>query len=355
MKLIHFAKRHKKRFLLILIPVIVLVVIFWPKSPKKIETHKVESGEIVESLTASGTVNSVSSVNLSFISGGKLVYLGAKKGDIVEAGQIIASLDQRSTQKNLETALRNYSLQRNTFEQTKDDQNDHTPQDALTDKMKRILENNQYDLEKATISVELQQLAKEQSILIAPISGILTRADAGTTGVNITATTTFSIADPINLVLEIDIDEADIGKIKIGQPVKVTFDTYPNDVLELTITEIDFASHQSSTGSTVYTVQAAMPPNEGTKYRMGMNGDAEIILAKKYDVLTVSLASITDDNAVYIKKDNWFVKKKVTTGLQSDTEIEIISGVEKGDEVALQPDEAAKHIKKEGQKRFLIF
>lgn len=350
----HLFKRPKKKFILILLPLIILGVIFWPKPPKSIETQKVISGDIVESLSATGTIDSVSSVNLNFLAGGKLVYLGAKRGDIVEAGQVIASLDQRTTQKNLETALRNYALQRNAFEQTQDDHNDHTPQNAINDEMKRILENNQYDLDKATLSVELQQLAREQSVLTTPIGGVVTRSDVSTAGLNVGPTTTFSIADPMHLVFKIDVDEADIGKVRDGQSVEVSFDAYPDHPVDLNISYIDFSSHTSGNGATVYTVEAAMPDNDESKYRIGMHGDAEIFLARKSDVTTVSLASITDDSSVYIKTGNYYTKKKVITGIQSDIEVEVISGLKEGDEVALQPDEAAELVKPE-KKKFLFF
>ena len=345
-KLFHYLKTHKRIAAVALIILIVLGFVFRPQNKDEIETQAVKKQDLTQMLTATGSLDSTTTADLTFLAGGKLVYLGAKKGDFVESGQVIATLDGRTAEKNLQTALRNYALQRNEFDQTKDDYQNHTPQDALNIEMKRILENNQYDLEKAVISVELQQLAREQSVLVAPFTGIVTRADVRTAGINVGATTTFSIADPSSLVFKIDVDEADIGKVRPAQHLKVILNAYPERTFDLNVTSIDFSAHTTSTGGNAYTVEASFPDNSGLDYRIGMNGDAEIIIAEKKDVLTVSLASLTDDNSVYVKNKDTYVKRKITTGIQSDTEIEVTGGLKEGDMVALQPDDVTTMLKK---------
>ncbi len=339
-------KNHKRRTLLILIPLIILLFIFWPRPPKPIETATVKKGNIEESITATGTVNA-DYVNLTFLAGGKLAYVGVKQGSNVRAGQTIASLDQQSVQKNLEIQLRAYAKQRETFDQTNQANNNHTPQDALNDSMKRILQDNQYDLENAVASVELQDLARQQSILTTPISGTVTKADATIVGINIPATTTYTVANFSKSTLDIDIDEADIGKVSVGQPVKITLDAYPDQSFTAIVTSIDFASHTTSTGGTAYTVEAALPNNRDFVYRLGMSADAEIITNEKNNVLLMPLSSVTDDNYVYVKSSkNTYEKRKVKLGLQNDTDTEVIFGLQEGDIVALDPTEAKKLVKK---------
>jgi RND family efflux transporter MFP subunit len=353
-RIITYPKRHKKRALVILIIIVILSFVFAPKKQIPIEAQKVGRQNIIESVTASGSIASETSVTLNFLAGGKLTYVGAKKGDFVEAGQTIAALDQRTIQKNLETALRNYSLQRNAFDQLADDQNDHTPQDALNDEMKRILESNQYDLDKAVISVELQQLAREQAFLVSPIKGVVTKADAKVAGVNVTATAGFTIDDPEHVIFMAEVDEADIGKVSVGMPVEVVLESYPNDPITLTVTNIDFTSHTSSNGGNVFTVEAAFPDNLDHKYRIGMKGDAEIILSRKQSVLTVPLASIFDESYVYIKKGETYEKRKISLGAQSDIDVEVSAGIAEGNEVVLLPDEVDKFLKK-NKKKYILF
>ena len=74
--------------------------------------------------------------------------------------------------------------------------------------MKRILQNNQYDLDKAINSVELFDLAKQNLVVTTPISGIVTRADVKSAGGNVSAQITITKVDPQNLVFECDVDVA---------------------------------------------------------------------------------------------------------------------------------------------------
>lgn len=335
-----------------IIAAVILIIIFialyflWPKPPKLPETAKVKNETITQTITASGKIVSENSVDLSFLAGGKLVYVGAKKGDDVKKGQVIASLDQRTVEKNLQSALRDYASARNDFEDTKDDNAEATPQTAPSEEIRRILENSQNDLDKAVISVELQTLAREQSVLVSPIDGILTKSGADKPGMNISPTTVYSIEDLDNLVFQIDVDEADVGKITLGMPAKITLDAYPDDPIRVPISYIDFTSHKTDTGANAYTVEAKLSGNKSQKYRIGMSGDAEIITSEKPDVLTIPISAVEDEKYVYVKKDNLFVRRKVILGIQSDIDVEVISGLKSGEQVALQPEEAAKFVKK---------
>lgn len=346
----------KRKFLLIplVIILIILAVVLCPRPQKEIETQTVNQGSITQAISASGTVEADKSVDLTFIAGGKLTYLGIKKGDTVKAGQTIALVDQRTLQKNLENSLQQYLVERNTFEQGREDNNAPTPDDAVNDDIKYLLQTNQFNLNSSVIQVELQAIAKEQSVLTTPISGIVTNVGVKTAGVNITPSTVFSIADPTTLVFQVQVDEADIGKIKVGDSLNLSLDAYPDDNIQLQVSSIDFTSQESDTGGTVFNVKANLPLDGSERYRIGMNGDAEIIIAERNDVPVISIASITDDNAVYVKDGDTWEKRKVETGIQSDTEVEIVSGLKNGEEVALQPDDAAEQVQTK-KKQFLFF
>jgi HlyD family secretion protein len=340
-----FVKTHKRLSIIILVGIIIVGFVFWPKPPPPLEVQAVKKGDLTETLSTSGSIISLNSVDLTFSSPGKVVYLGVGKGDPVKKGQVIASLDQRSVQKNLEASLKDYSKQRNTFDQTKSDKSAATPNDAVNDSIKRILQNNQYDLDKAVISVELQTLAREQSVLTTPISGIVTRADISSTGVNVTAATTFTVADPTHLIFRIEVDEADIGKVRPAQQIKVILDAYPNQTIPLTIDSIDFATHKTDTGGNAFYIEANLPDNIDLAYRIGMTGDGEIILSEATDVKTIPLASIADEKYVYVKTKDGFEKREVKLGISSDTDTEVLSGLDVGEQVAVDPSAAETQTK----------
>lgn len=333
----NFALRHKKLTVLFLIILAsILYFIFIPRSTANILTQKVVRQDVVTSVSVTGNVYAGKQVNLTFQIPGKLSFLGVKQGDSVKAYQTIATLDESTAQKNLEQALIAYDLQRRTFDVTQTDNQNRTPEQALSESMKTILLDNQYNLQTAVNSVELADLAKQLSVLTTPISGIVTRCDAVTAGVNVTTTTTFTVTDPNSLEFQIEVDEADIGSIKVGQEADISLDAFPDNTLHLRVDRIDFVSHVSSSGGNAFYVYANMPSSGN--YRVGMSGNADIITDIKKNVLTVPLSSIMDDNTVYVKNSQgYFVKTGVQTGIQSDTLAQVISGLSEGQTVAIDP------------------
>lgn len=352
-KILHYFLSHKKLALFVLLIVGVLVFFLIPKSQGTIETQKVKRQDIIQSINASGKIESETTAVINFAAGGKVVYLGAKKGEFVKKGELIASLDTRTVQKNIEDDLKDYLKQRNEFDQTKDDNQGRLPEQALNDSMKRILQDNQYDLEKSVISVELQSLVKEQSYLFSPIDGVITQSDITVTGVNVLPTQTITVADPLNVVFLIEVDEADIGKIEKDMPVKLTLESYVDKPIDLVITDIDFTSHTSANGGIAFNVEARFADNSDYKYRIGMTGDAEIVVSESKDVISVPLGSVVDETHVYVKKDEVFEKRKVDLGIQNDTDVEIKNGLSVGEEVAILPDEVINLQK--NKKQFIFF
>jgi HlyD family secretion protein len=333
---------HKKISSVVIVILIFLIFIFFPKGQTTILTQVVASKDIVKTVSVTGDIDADISVDLSFQIGGKLSFLGVKEGDSIKAFQTIAALDQSTAQKNLDIALLNYSEQRNTFDTTQNNNQNRTPTQALNDQMKLILENNQYDLNKAIDSVDLQDLARQESILTTPIAGIVTRADVQTSGVNVTPATIFTVTDPSSLNFKMEVDEADIGLIKEDQDVNVSLDSFPNKNLKLKVTKIDFVSHKSSSGGNTFYVEAQLPANE--TYRVGMSGNADIVIDKRSNATSIPSSSVFNNNFVYVKSNGKFIKRTVSIGLESDTDLEVLSGVVNGDTVALDPSSVPQDL-----------
>jgi len=340
----------KRKLLLIGIVILlgVLFFIFKPKTPPQIATSSVKRGTLKVTVSISGKITAKQYADLNFMAGGLLTYVGVKEGDTVSQYQTIATIDQRSIQKSIQNALIDYSKQRNTFEQTNAnngisvyDQNT-TPYATVNDTVKRILQNNQYDLDKAVNSVELQTYARDQSVLSSPIAGIVTRADAKTAGINVSPTTVFEIVNPNSLAFTMEVDEADIAKIASGEAVTVNLDAYPDTYIPLQVSHIDFSTHTTSTGGNAYNVDANITNPSQVQYRIGMNGNADILTQEKKDILTIPITALVDDTYVYVKKGTKYIKTKVKLGLQSDTDTEVVSGLSQGDVVTLEPTKIPK-------------
>ena len=82
-----------------------------------------------------------------------------------------------------------------------------------------------------------------------------------------------------------------------------------------------------------------------SKYRVGMSGNADIIIDKRSSVLTVNISSIFDDNFVYVEKNGKFEKRKIKLGLESDIDAEVLSGLSLGEKVALDPNTVPQNAK----------
>lgn len=151
----------KKYFWLFVIIVALGIFFFHQKTvvaenSSSIATAIVTQGDFIRKVTSSGKTFADRAVDVKFQTSGRLSWVGVQEGDIVQKGEPLAGLDSREVQKNLQKSLRDYSRERNDFDESKEvTYGNKKPTDG-NDTLKRILENNQWDLEKAVLDVELK-------------------------------------------------------------------------------------------------------------------------------------------------------------------------------------------------------
>ncbi|OGK22015.1 hypothetical protein A3C23_02900 [Candidatus Roizmanbacteria bacterium RIFCSPHIGHO2_02_FULL_37_13b] len=300
---------------------------------KNLLSAKVKRSDIEKTLTLSGNINVEEKTTLRFQTSGRLTYVGVKEGDFVKKNQLVAMLDQRTVKKSLEKDLNDYLKTRWDFEQDKDD----NKYSVITDSVKRILEKSQFDLNNAVLDVELQSLAVEYSKLFSPIEGIVTSVATPYAGVNITPTQAeIVIMNPKTIYLSAQADQDEIITIKEGMTGKLILDSYPNEEVQGTINKIAFTPSQGETG-TVYEVKISIPfDNSGSKFRLGMSGDITFVTEKKSNVLHIPVKFVFEENNksyVNILKDKKKIKQPVKTGLETDEDFEITSGLADGDTI----------------------
>lgn len=312
---------------------------------RAITTEQVKRTDFVKTISSSGKIQAEKSVDLKFQTSGKLQWVGVAEGDTVSAYQAIATLDRREVQKNLEKALRDYSSERNDFEELwRVTYTGHTPENSLTDTMKRILEKNQWDLEKAVLDVELKQLAVEYATLITPIAGIVTHIDTPQAGVNITpAASVFSVSDPTSLVFTASVDETEVSDLSIGLEAVIMLDAFPEATFSGTISYISLTSELSSGGATVFPVKIKLSNQEGL--RIGFNGDVTIETKREPDVLVIPTEALREDKGetyVFKKVNKAYVKTPVKIGERNEDVIIILAGLEEKDLVVTKGFTAIK-------------
>ncbi|MDD2483172.1 MAG: efflux RND transporter periplasmic adaptor subunit [Candidatus Shapirobacteria bacterium] len=338
----------KKHFKIIIVVVVILIALFIgfkikakndsQKFNSKTETLiNPEKKNLTEVITLAGSINAASKAELKFQTSGQLAWIGVKVGDKVKKYQSVASLNKDLLKKQLEIDFNNYKTTSSSFYDT----NDQYKDSVITTEIKRILERSQNTLNNSVASYELGDLAIKYSNLFSPISGIVVAVDQPDSGINVTpANNIISVVDPQSIYFKSKIDQEDVVKIKVGDKAKIIIDSFPDKVFESKITYISFIPVIGES-STVYEVRFELPKeNEDLLYRLGMDGDVDIILKEISNALTLPIEAISqeqDQNYVLtIDQNKKIIKKTVKIGIETDTEVEILEGITENDQIVIK-------------------
>jgi RND family efflux transporter MFP subunit len=344
-----FFTRNWKKFVIVLVLIAVGLFIFnKSKSGSKAQTFDPQKDKLVnpirqnikEEITLAGSIDSANKAELRFPVGGKLNWLGVKVGDSVKKWQAVASLDKSDLQKQYQKLMNDYLTNRWNFEDTQDKYKTTKENYLVTDDIKRILERTNFSLSNAVLDVEIKNIALQNATLISPINGIVTGIDQSNSGVNILPSSfAINVIDPQSLFFRSEIDQEEVTKVKIGQATTVHLDSFPDAQIDSNITYIAFTPIPGQT-STVYEIRFALPlQNSDLIYRLGMDGDAAILLSENQNVLTLPLEAVYEENGqkyVLAQVNNQTVKKTIQTGIETDTLVEIINGVGESDQIIVK-------------------
>lgn len=334
----------RKRWYILIIVLLAIGGIWFVRRPKPqgFREYTVTRQPLVVTLSASGSIQADRKADLTFQTGGRLSWVGVKKGDWVKKWQGIASLDKRQLEKNLQKELNDYLTSRWNFQDTRDAytvSTDNLDAYTLTTAARRVLERSQFTLNNSVLDVEIQAVSKEFASLIAPFDGLVTSLPAHV-GTNVTSTTLIAtVLDPDSMYFEAQIDEVDISKIKIGAPVELTLDAYPEEVIDAKVINIDFSPISLSGGGTGYAVRISLPPQtDNLKFKLGLNGNADIIMATLDEALILPPAAIAQKDGrsvVKVSQGKQVVERAIEVGLETEDEVEIKSGLNDGDRVII--------------------
>ncbi len=312
------------------------------QTQQKYTTGRVEKGDVKTSISATGTINPVNYVDVSTNVAGKLEKVLVKENDHVTQGQVIAYIDTRQLQAqvdNAKAALDKARLDMNRYKALID-QNAvaaQTYDDAVTayEQAQSTYDRVSADLSDATIT--------------APMSGTVigTPLKAGqtiSTGIS-TQMIIATIADLSDLEIYLTVDETDIGNVKDGSKVEFTVDSKPGQTFTGYVSEIAKGTkgNMGVTSSSVvyYTVKVAIPADISQNFLPTMTARATILGDDIKNTLVVPLTALRTDKQgeyVYVIKDGQPVRTTVSTGVTGDTNVQILSGVSEGDEIIVSGD-----------------
>ena len=342
--------RRRLIILLIIVGIIIFAVMRLRGGSVQLETAKVTRQTLVQSVDVSGKIESKTTVDLAFPTSERLIWLGVQEGDTVLQYQAIAALDKAKLEATFRQAQQDFIAAKAEVEKVYDETK-RKVDESFDEKIKRTAAEAKQN--KAFDNMKKAEADLQNAVLISPIAGVVVKSDVQTAGVQVTAATTITIADPNKLVFTLDVDETDVSKIKKGQVVKIILDAYPDKTLEGKIERIAVASREAEGGGTVFEATVTLPKNDDSNLRIGMNGDGEIVIEEKKDVLVIPNEAIVEDDSVFVVKNGRREKRTVTLGSQSDVETEVIDGLSEGDIVIANPQELTEGQARRGFFRFL--
>lgn len=330
------------------------------KTTVEYTTAKVERQTIVSNVTATGTIEPVTKVEVGTQVSGIISRIYVDYNSVVKRGQVLAELDRENLNSQLSTAKSQLAAAKSDLDY----------QQINFNRMKALHEKGHIstnDFDQARLSLTQAQLVYNQRLesvktaqtnlsyatITAPIDGvILSKAvEEGQTVASAFSTPTlFTIAKNLTDMRVIaDIDEADIGEVREGERVEFNVDAFPDDTFNGYVTQV---RQQPTTTSNVVTYEVVISaPNPLLKLKPGLTANVSIVTKEVTDVIVVPVAalSFTPDETllqegetiadvgtpqkVWVKEGNTFRAIAVQTGETNGIFTEIVKGLKGGEDV----------------------
>ncbi|SDI09697.1 efflux RND transporter periplasmic adaptor subunit [Chryseobacterium jejuense] len=348
----------------------------------QLETVKPEMGEISNSITATGTIQPVDTVAVGTQVSGIIKNIYVDFNSTVKKGQLLATLDPDLLQfqseqykANLQNAKSNLA-----YNEININRQSQLYKVGAISKADFDIANNQYNMAKAqvgTVTAQLSTANKNLSLtnIYSPIDGtVLNRnvSEGQTVASSFSTPTLFSIAkDLTKMRVRASVDEADIGNVKVGQKATFTVDAFPDETFNGEVAEVRL--HPTVSSNVVNYTTIIDADNSGLKLKPGMTANITIYTQVLDHVMKIPAAATTfrpdsliiqkykvnspfingkkhekgqwkkqggktsdkkNEAGVWvIAKDSTISRKKIKTGMDSDTEIQVVSGLDKNDNI----------------------
>lgn len=318
------------------------------KQTAAVETTKVVRMDMKSTVSATGTIQPVDSVEVSSKITARLKSVLVKENDKVTAGQTVATLDAKDYE-----AKRDQAQYKVTNTQAEYDRISYLY--SIGADTQKQLEDAQMNYDTAVSALAQAESDASETSIVAPIDGTVV-GEPKTVGTMAVATSDnptviMRIADLSRKQIKAKVDETDIGNVKVGQQATFTVDTYTDKTFTAHVTKISqtdtsnswdtssssSSSSTSSSASVIYYYVTLDVDDPEDLLLPAMTARVEINTADKPDALAVPISVLkTDANGSYVivrNEDGSQENRYVTTGIYSDEYVEILSGLEEGEDV----------------------
>ena len=339
------------------------------ETTKTYDTEKVVRMDLTKTVSATGTVQPRDSVEVSGKVTARIQEILVEENDQVTEGQIVAILDGKDYQAQLDQANFTLTNARQKLERTE-------KLYKIGAKSLQELQDAQYEYDRAKSSVELAEDNVNQTVITAPMDGVVvgepktpgTMAVQGSTN----PTVIMRIADLSEKLVKAKVDETDIGSVRVGERATFTVDAYPDKTFRaevMKISQTDTANswdtNSSSTGSSsssssnavIYYYVTFAAPDEENLLLPAMTARLDIVVGQVRDALCVPIAALkTDAQGSYVERITKDVQGKevaekvyVTVGLYGEESVEVTGGdLKPGDDISTTYEAAEKKSTSQG-------
>jgi HlyD family secretion protein len=326
------SKRKKIIIWIIIIAIIGGGIYYYQKSGKsktEYTTTDVQRGNLSQTVSVTGEINPNTQIDLSLKNTGRLRTLKVDIGDKVKKGQQLAVIDEGTLLANLRAARADKDYQKKTYLSIKTS--------SEYSRNQKLAQKTKITSAEEAINAVLAQL--RETTLESPIDGIIIKKEVNQGEMAVANSAILTVAEEGNLILESNIPESDIAKVKIGQKADVTFDALGiSEKFEAEVFEIDPAA--TVIQDVVYYRVKLKMNRQDERLKAGMSNDIDIKTSERENVLIIPLRAVKTEGGqktVEILKDaktNTIEKRNVTLGLEGDEGmVEIISGLKGGEKV----------------------
>jgi len=352
---------------------------------RQVEIQAVEYTLIKSSILASGTLAFREQVQLRSEVIGQVIAVHVEEADKVRKGDPVITLDPKTYQAQVDQADARVRMAQIAIERQ------HLLIKTLTDRFERqktmyaknLVDQDSYEaLESELALAHVDRRSLQESLLQAsaaldqseellsktritsPIDGVVIQVDikvgetviAGTT--NIPGSTMMVIADPSETLTEVQVDEADIAQIKENQSADIFTAAYPDTPLSGKIQSIaTVARAKIGQQSLSFLVKILLDEQDSMAIRPGMSVRADIYTESSEEALAVPVQAVRYDEEldeevkgqdeqafVFVMEDGKAIRKDVKTGISSDSDQEILEGLEEGETVITGPFRVLRHL-----------
>ena len=293
----------KKKVIISSVAILALAIagyfIFLGSSTRKYDFRfdKVSKGDVTMYVTATGTINAVTSVDVGTQVSGIICKLYADFNSVVKRGQVIAQIDStflvqsvKDAEASLDKAKAQYADSKRNYEREKTMLEKGLDSQLNFDAALTAYESNTASVKSAQAALDRAKINLAYATIYAPIDGVVINRAVNvgqTVAASFSSPTLYTIANDLRkMQVQTTVDETDIGTISIGQGATFTVDSYPSETFNGTVSQIRLAP-VTIQNVVNYTVVVDVN-NDQLKLMPGMTASVKVLVANAHDVLRVS-------------------------------------------------------------------